>query len=495
MPRKRKRPNSTARVPAPRPGGERTPVRPRADYDATQDKRKRQAPRSIIKSEDELLTTGKRRMLQATAEDQLRNFAVAAWMVRKHTSYVSRFVFHANTDDKGFERALEDFITYRSHASQFDAAGRLNLKRAMTMTERHAVVDGDHFWHLLRSGSAQLIQGDLVYQPHDLPDNYSDRNWVHGIEVDDYTKPINYCLCTRDGSSRRFGKIAKAHNVLARAYWPHANAVRGVSPLASALNTLQDLYEGFDYQLVKAKLHALFGVAILSDETQGIGGFEIKETQTTGTEADDGAGNVTHQVKDHFLKPGVASVFNLPAASKIEMLESKTPSGEWRSYSELMMQIAMLAVDLPYIFFNAKDGSFSIHRTARLEYEKSCKDKRDANIGLLDSWTVRQILRGIEDGEFSLPSGWTINDAKWEWVPESTPWFDELDEIDASIRGISAGLIDPYRWTKEHGHGDGNQVLDNIAKFKNYAESKGLQLEWAKPLALTIQQTPTRKDA
>ena len=113
------------------------------------------------------------------------------------------------------------------------------------------------------------------------------------------------------------------------------------------------------------------------------------------------------------------------------MLESKTPSGEFRDFSELMMQVAMLAVDLPYIFFNAKDGSFSIHRTARLEYEKSCKDKRDDNISLLDSWTLRQFMRAIEDGEFAPPAGMDVMQLEWEWVPEATPWFNELDEIDA----------------------------------------------------------------
>jgi len=481
------------------PSGVDTMPRPSADYDATQDKKKRTAPRSSIQSEDALLTTTKRRKLQATAQDEMRNFAVAGWMVRKHTSYVSRFNLHAVTDDKGLERAIEDFITYRSRASQFDAGGRLDRQAAVTMTERHAVTDGDHFWHMLRSGAAQFVESDLVYCPRDLPREHAERNWVHGVEVSALTKPINYCLCTRDKSSpssRKFGKIARAANVFARAYWPRANTVRGVSPLSSALNTLQDLYEGFDYQLVKAKLHALFGVAILTDEVKGLGGFEISETETTGTETDDGEGNVTHAVQTHLMKPGVANILALPTASRIEMLESKSPSGEFRDFSELMMQVAMLAVDLPYIFFNAKDGSFSIHRTARLEYEKSCKDKRDANIELLDKWTLRQILIGIEDGTFFLPPSMTVADLKWEWVVEATPWFDEMDELDSALAGIGGGLVDPYRWIKERTGADGDQVLANISKFQKTAETLGLQLVWARsPITLTATPAaPNRKD-
>jgi len=486
MPRKRKY----------RAGNSNLPI-PKAGYDATINKKKRQAPRSTIKSEDLVATTTKRRQLTATAQDQIRNFAVAAWMVRKHTSYVSRFNFHAATDDKGFERALEDFISYRSQGAQFDRAGRLNRQRALTMTERHAVVDGDVFWHLLRSGEVQIVEGDLVYKPNDLPSQYAGDgyNWVHGVDVDAATKPRRYCLCTRDGSSRKFGMIAKAQNILHRAYFPRANTVRGVSPLSSALNTLQDLYEGFDYQLIKAKLHALFGIAILSDGVTGAAGFDVSETNTEGSEADDDAGNVTHAIKKHYMKPGAATVMTLPTGTSIETFESKTPSGEWRAYSELMMQIGMLAIDLPYIFFNAKDGSFSIHRTARLEYEKSCKDKRDENISLLDRWTVRQLQRGIVDGEFSLPSGMSLDQAKWEWVPEATPWFDEMDEIDAALAGIGGGIVDPYKWLKERTGQDGDQVLENIAKFQRKAEDLGLQLVWARaPITLTATQQPTRKD-
>jgi len=473
------------------------PNAPLADYDATNNKKKRQAPRSSIKSEDALLTTTKRRKLTATAQDQIRNFAVAAWMVRKHTSYVSRFNFHSSMEDDGFEKELKAFISYRSQGAQFDRAGRLNRQRALTMTERHAVVDGDVFWHLLRTGEVQLIEGDLVWTPNDLPAQYSaDRyNWVHGIDVDAATKPRRYCLCTRDGSSRRFGMIAQAQNILHRAYFPRANTVRGVSPLSSALNTLQDLYEGFDYQLIKAKLHALFGVAILSDGIQGAAGFDISETVTEGEESSADADDVTHEIKRHYMKPGAASVLTLPAGTSIETFESKTPSGEFRDFSELMMQIGMLAIDLPYIFFNAKDGSFSIHRTARLEYEKSCKDKRDENISLLDRWTLRQLMIGIEDGTFSLPSRWTLDDVLWEWVPESTPWFDEMDEIDAALAGIGGGIVDPYKWLKERTGQDGDQVLENIAKFQKKAEDLGLQLVWARaPITLTASTQPTRKD-
>ena len=503
MPRRRKKKNARYNAnPAPaypvKSGGHGAPPSPRADYDATKSLKKRQAPRSTIKSEDLVATTTKRRQLTATGQDQIRNFAAAAWMIRKHTSYVSRFNFHAATEDPGLERAVEDYITYRSHAAQFDRAGRLNRQRAMTMTEQHAVVDGDHFWHCLRTGEVQLIEGDLVYTPSDLPAKYQGDpyNWVHGVDVDAATKPRHYCLCTRDGASRKFGMVARAQNILHRAYWPRANTVRGISRLSSALNTLQDLYEGFDYQLIKAKLHALFGVAVLSDGVTGAAGFDVESTETEGTESDDDAGNVTHEIKKNWMKPGQATVMTMPSGTTFETFESKTPSGEFRAFSELMMQIAMLAVDLPFVFFNAKDGSFSIHRSARLEYEKSCKEKRDCNISLLDSWTVRQLQRGIVDGEFFLPSGWTLDQIQWEWVPEATPWFDEMDEIDTALAGIGGGIVDPYKWLKERTGQDGDHVLENIARFQTRAQELGLSLVWARaPITLTPSTpSPQRKD-
>lgn len=468
-------------------------MRPRADYDAVTDsKRRRAAPRSIIYNEDDHLKASARRQMNATTRDQARNFALAGWMMRLHTSYNSRFNCQSESEDAGWNRELESFLERRSTASNFDVAGQFSRSAALTMTERLAVLDGDHFWMKLADGRVQLIESDLVATASDMPASYTgaERRWVHGVEVDKVLRPLNYCICTRDGSMRRYSKVVRARNMLRRRYVMTTSQVRGISPLSPAINTNQDLYEGFDYNLIKAKLHALFGVAIFKKSAQEgfLGGMPVRETVTTEateSESDDAATSDVNEIKEHYLKIGQPSVLELDTTEQIELLESRTPSAEFRDYSELMIQIALLCLDIPFIFFNAKDGSFSIHRTARLEYERACQAKRDENEELLDEWTLWQVMWGIENGELRLPRGWTVEDVRWKHVFEGTPWFSELDEIDAGIAGIAAGIVGPHAWIRARG-GDPDKVLADRASFERKAQALGLTLYWDRqPIQLT----------
>ena len=79
------------------------------EYQAVQDKGRRQAPKSRVYHESEVLTPVKRVKLQATTQDQARNQSLVAWMVRKHLDYVSKFHFSFRTDK---DRLTQLLIVY-----------------------------------------------------------------------------------------------------------------------------------------------------------------------------------------------------------------------------------------------------------------------------------------------------------------------------------------------------------------------------------------------
>ena len=131
--------------------------RPRADYDAIVDKRKRTPPRSVIYTEEEHLLPLQRRRLNATALDQARNISALAWMIRKHRDYTSRFRYLPHEQsrldpakkDAGFARAQKQFIAEKMKPQNFDAAGKMDFHQALGITECSAALQGDFFWHLL----------------------------------------------------------------------------------------------------------------------------------------------------------------------------------------------------------------------------------------------------------------------------------------------------------------------------------------------------------
>jgi len=456
-----------------------------AGYDAVTDKRKRTAPRSVTKSEDDHLDVTKRRKLTATARDQERNIALAAWMIRKHLEYVSVFDFQATTKDETFNDALEAFIADASHASNFDVTGRHWRQQAMTMLERRAVVDGDMALLKLRTGHVQAIEGDRIATPRNLPDEYKTRKFSQGIETNSFGRPTYYCLCVRDGTQVKFDRVVRAASVLHHGYFTRFDQYRGVSPLSTAINQIQDLYEAWDYNLVKAKLHALFGIAITKKLPEGIGGFPVTESAGEEEETVDADGVETQDTREHWLKPGVASILDLDDGEGVETIESKTPSAEFGAYSELIIKVAMLALDIPWIFFDALRGSYSVHRNVAIQYEKSAAMKREGARHIHNAWAVWRIALADELGEFRLPRGWTMADVTWEWQPAGTPWIDPLKEVVAAGKEIAAGLNSPQRICKRRGR-NFKDIIDEISDAQIYAQSKGVDLSFVpKPAGTT----------
>ena len=84
------------------------------DYDGANTSDRRFAPTTRLKSTDQILTPTKRKRLTNAARDLQRNFSVAAWAIRRHLDYVSRFSFEPKTGDKGLDaelRALMEWVS------------------------------------------------------------------------------------------------------------------------------------------------------------------------------------------------------------------------------------------------------------------------------------------------------------------------------------------------------------------------------------------------
>ena len=63
----------------------------RFGYDATEPKKRRRPATGLLRSEDAELPAAKRRDLVSGMRDIQRNYALAAWAIRKHPDFVSTF--------------------------------------------------------------------------------------------------------------------------------------------------------------------------------------------------------------------------------------------------------------------------------------------------------------------------------------------------------------------------------------------------------------------
>lgn len=420
------------------------------DYDAAVNTHRRRAPRVTLKHEDEHLKASDRKRVVATARDLPRNFEVAAWAIRKHLDYVASHSFQANTGDRGLDRELEAFVRTASRRRNFDAAGRHNLRRFVRIAEARRTIDGDFFFQKLRSGQVAGIEGDRFRTPtgREPSDHYT-----HGVRTAASGAAMGYALHNRTRwGGFEFQREIPARYVIPFGYFDRIDQIRGIGLITPAINRLQDVYEGFDYALAKAKVTQLFGLALYRDDDQSIGDVE------TDTD-DDGNEDKSAATIDFGRGP---FQLDLGTQDKAEFLESKHPSAEFKDYSSLMISVALKALDIPYSFFDESFTTYSGSREALLLYEQSAQEKRADVQEVLDEWTAWRLATALLDGELTLPRSMTLDTLRWEWIGRGLPWIQPLQEIKADIEAINAGLSSPQRVLKRQ-QLDFDVIVDELA--------------------------------
>lgn len=435
-------------------------------YDAVTDRIRRKAPIALLRSEDAELSPSDRRKLVSGTRDTIRNSAIAGWMVRRHLDYITTFSFQAKTGNAALDTKLEALIAKRGQ--NCDVTGRLSLPQLARMAEARRTIDHDCFLVKLADGRVQPLEGDRIltpfgdgdWQPVKSADGRTVSQWIHGVQVDGGGRPLNYAVCRRGCGINQFvlDRVVPAANVYHHAHFERFDQVRGVSPLAATLNTLRDVYEGFDFALAKMKVSQLFGLSIYR---QNLEGFPDYAAQTD--EDGDSAGCKVDFGQGPFL-------LNLDPGDKAEFLESKSPSTEFQSFSQTMVQVALKGLDIPYSFYAENYTNYSGARQAYLQYEQSAEVKRCDVRRMLDWWTTWQIQLAIQDGE--LP-GVTLDQISWVWLHRGMPWLDPLKEIQAEKEAIDACLDNPEDIAQRHGRNFFDNV-DKIAACRAYAESQGV---------------------
>lgn len=451
-------------------------------YNAVEDKGRRQSPQKSVKHESLVLTPKKRAKLQATAQDQARNHALVAWMVRKHLDYTSKFHVSFKTDNPELDNLVNRLLSWNGRPQNFDVCGRFGRDEFMRLFEMEKVLNGDAAIIKLQDGRNQAIESDLIApgkapQGEQLPEGINGSGLVIGSngEVEQYS------ICNRgpDGKTVTHDHLEPSENVVFDAYWTRfGSQFRGVSPLSTAINTVQDIHEGFEFNLIKAKMHALFGLAIMRGanepgEMGGAGGSLDETTSGAAPTASD-----THLD----LKPDAVNLLDLVQGDDVKVIESGTPSAEFVNGSYLFIQIALLSLDIPITSFDSRRSSFSARIADLNEYEVSVGAKRTKNRYVLQDLSDHLIDVVWESeswrlGEVAGRADMTPRQVKdaIEWVPAGSPWLDKAKQIAGDKLAIEIGEDNPIDAARRKGS-DVFANIDKTARVIEYAKEKGVPL-------------------
>jgi capsid protein len=452
-------------------------------YNAVEDKGRRQAPKPRVYHESEILTKLKRRKLQATAQDQARNLSLVAWMVRKHLDYVSKFHLSFRTDKPELDALVNRIFRWHGRPENLDYMQRFGRDEFFRMFEMEKVLAGDAAILKLPDLKLQAIESDEITKGDGAPESVNDS----GLVVDSMGRPTHFAICKRNsgviaGSQYVHHSLEPRENVIFDAYWTrYKSQYRGVSPLSTALSTVQDLHEGFEWNQIKAKMHAIFGVALMRKDDAGDGGMG----GAAGATAETAGATATASGSTFDIDPRSVNLIDLNPGEDIKTIESGTPSSEFVEGSYLFIQIAMLALDIPVTCFDSRRSSFSARIADLNEYEVSNDSKRTKNRYVRQAysdWVLEQIWNDAQSPwglrEVASKAGFArLRDLQEEveWVPSGSPWLDKFKQLTGDELGISLCLDNAIDAARRRG-GNVFENIDKQAKVIAYAREKGVPL-------------------
>jgi capsid protein len=188
------------------------------------------------------------------------------------------------------------------------------------------------------------------------------------------------------------------------------------------------------------KMHSMLGVFISRDTSaSNSDGWNYTDADTEDTVT----GSTSRY--DFELKPGL-KIEGAPG-DNVQMLESKTPSEEFQMFSGHLQQVAMLALDLPMVFYDSRQSSYSASRQHLITYVKSVRRKQEDLLEFLNRIMAMDLGRwkvpnAAGEVLLELPRGMLPRDVAFEWCPDGIPWIDPLKEVNANMQAVSAGFID-----------------------------------------------------
>lgn len=453
-------------------------------HDAAVNKGRRKAPTATLRSEDSEIDIATRAKLISGARDIRRNFALARWAINKHLDFVSEFSFQANTGDTGLDKELESIVEWASRPLNYEVSGRFSRQEFVRLMEAHRAIDGDiGIYKAASVGKVQGIEGDRIRNSSIGWDGASifppvvngtvGTRWIHGVKIAPDGTPLAYAIHRRNGMDGfTFEREVRAGLLYLHAHFDRFDQVRGTAPMAAAINSLRDVYEGIEYALAKAKIAQLFGLKFTRDTSESLG---TPETQTF----DEDGNVVTEDVRGRYavdFSNGVP-ILDMWPGDDAAFLENKTPSAEFQAFIQTTIALSLKAFDIPYSFYDEKYVNYSGGMSASALYIKACEPKRRRIAEFLNAWLGWRLNLLIADGVLDL-GGRTVSSLGWTWVPSAMPWWNMEREVAGELAAVAAGFQTRNEAIQRRTGGlkDVYQVIDERAKEEEYARKKGVKL-------------------
>lgn len=448
-----------------------------ATYEALEPRGKRRSVTRSIQPEDLLLNESRRDRLASNAMDLHRNATLFAWAVRRHLDYNTHFDFQPNTGDDSLDADLRALMKRDNRPENCDIGGRHSWERLRRLMEVRKILDGDAGLLKLRSGHLQGIESNQIRTPRQKRED-ADR-WRNGVKLGTGNRAVAYAITDMLPNGEAKERVVRASQLMLLACFEgRFSQVRGISPVAGALNEFRDIYEIKDLMQAKVKLDQIFGVAFTRGDESG----DVADDFDDAEADDDPQTDRNHERKKAYEIGQNVKAFDLDVDEGVELIQSNNPSRNTQQFLALAIQIGLKALDLPFNFFDEAHTNFYGSRAAGLEYERTCLAKREDQLALHREYTMWRLWRWMlpvaagGTGELVLPRSMTVESLPWRWVHLGRPWWKPTEELAADIQAAAMGLKPFQQICDERGFGNWNDNVRQIGRELAQAAKDGAQL-------------------
>ena len=419
-----------------------------------------------IRSEEVELNSVDRERLISTLMNLKRNDPVARAISRlRKTDVVGAGITpQPSTISDEYNRRVSDL--WAEWSEYPEVTGTLNMTGVQQELADATLWQGDIGLLLTNKGEVQMIEGNRIGNPFgqvNLDERSEDKN---GVLVNKVGKPTGYRVGDRIGGMLQNLKTIPARNFLLYFRRMRPSQWRGVPELASAVNSLQDVAEYEEVEMLSAKVSASLSAVIKRHDAQQ---FELVDRMAAADQDDTGRLEKFEPGSFHYLEPG----------EDVSTISSNgRPNVEGIDFVMYHLRKVGASVGIPVemIMNTIGKSSFSASQGLLLQYQSAIEDQQRSITFFLDRVFRWKVARWIADGKLAAPA--EVKDPfRARWQTPAFKWVNKMAQVNSDLKYVQLGALSLDDVASQFGY-TAESVLrrkaQNIKTAQGIAEEFGL---------------------
>lgn len=436
-------------------------------YDAVQNSRYRKN-RGLepIRDEEIELNAYDRERLISTLMNLKRNDPVARAISRlRKTDVIGAGIApQPATPSDDFNREVSEL--WEEWSEYPEVTGMMNMMAVQQEVADSTLWQGDIGIMLTRKGQLQLIEGNRignalgqVFSSQTSPDK-------NGVTVNKVGRPISYKVGDRINGMLQNVKEISAKNFLLFFRRMRPSQWRGVPELASAVNSLQDVAEYEEVEMLSAKVSASLSAVIRREDAHQ---YELVDRMDAADQDDIGRLEKFEPGAFHYLEPG-EDVTTISSNGR--------PNVEGIDFVMYHLRKVGASVGIPVEMIMNTIGktSFSASQGLLLQYQAAIEEQQRCISYFFDRIYRWKVAKWIADESLKLP-GEVVDPYKTRWQTPAFKWVNKTAQVNSDLKYVQLGALSlddvagQFGYTAESAM---RRKAQNIKQAQEIAEEFGL---------------------